>query len=116
MTQSEYLFKLFFSSEPKQILEEVSEYASKEYSLERTLDKMANEWQGVKFEYSEWRDTGTCILKALDETQMLLDDQIVKTQSMRASPFIGPFEERVKVWEKRLKIVQVTYLISSSQI
>ncbi len=39
--------------------------------------------------------------------QALLDDQIVKTQSMRASPYIGPFEERVRVWEARLDLTQV---------
>lgn len=80
-------------------IEEVSEYASKEYSLERTLDKMQGDWSGVRFESMVWRSTGTYILRALDDIQMLLDDQIVKTQSMRASPYIGPFEERVGVGE-----------------
>lgn len=36
----------------------------------------------------------------------LLDDQIVKTQAMRASPYIGPFEERVKGWEAQLNKTQ----------
>ena len=89
-----------------QAIEEVSEYASKEYSLERTLDKMQGEWIGVAFEYIDWRETGTQILKGIDDIQMILDDQIVKTQSMRASPYIGPFEDRVRIWEKKLNTVQ----------
>ncbi|KAK3261161.1 hypothetical protein CYMTET_29916, partial [Cymbomonas tetramitiformis] len=88
------------------IIDEVSEHASKEYSLEKTLDKMQGDWSGVMFEYFAFRETGTFILKSLDETQMLLDDQIVKTQSMRSSPYIGPFEERVRLWEKKLVTIQ----------
>ena len=55
-----------------------------------------------------WRSTGTTILRALDDIQMLLDDQIVKTQSMRASPYIGPFEDRVRLWETKLGLTQDT--------
>eukprot|EP00899_Mesostigma_viride_P002516 jgi/Mesvir1/12265/Mv00478-RA.2 len=90
------------------VIEETSEYASKEYALEKALDKMQSEWAGVKFEYVAWRNTGTTILRAMDDIQMLLDDQIVKTQSMRASPFIGPFEDRVRTWEARLNTMQET--------
>lgn len=38
---------------------------------------------------------------------MMLDDQIIKTQSMRASPYIGPFEDRVRLWEVKLNMTQV---------
>ena len=88
------------------VLEKYSEAASKEYSLERALDSMHQNWRGVEFETSPWRDTGSFVLKGTDETQMLLDDQIVKTQSMRSSPYIGPFEDRVKLWEKKLTTIQ----------
>ncbi|EFJ50020.1 dynein heavy chain 6 [Volvox carteri f. nagariensis] len=87
---------------------EVAEYASKEYSLERALDKMQADWAGVVFDTMPWRSTGTTILRALDDVQMLLDDQIVKTQSMRASPYIGPFEDRVRLWEAKLSLTQET--------
>ena len=88
------------------VLEKYSEAASKEYSLERALDAMHQNWRGVAFETSPWRDTGSFVLKGTDDTQMLLDDQIVKTQSMRSSPYIGPFEDRVKLWEKKLTTIQ----------
>lgn len=39
--------------------------------------------------------------------QALLDDQIVKAQSMRASPFIKPLEARANKWEDLLVNLQV---------
>ena len=81
-----------------------------EHSLERTLDKMQGEWVGVSFQSMAWRSTNTSVLRGVDDIQMLLDDQIVKTQSMRASPYIGPFEDRVRLWEAKLNTTQVSYL------
>jgi dynein heavy chain, axonemal len=54
-------------------IEEVSDFASKEYSLERTLDKMAADWSGLAFDYMPWRTTGTFILRALDDVQVGID-------------------------------------------
>lgn len=38
--------------------------------------------------------------------QAILDDQIVKTQSMRASPFIGPLEKEALEWDETLNRLQ----------
>ena len=61
----------------EQFITTLSEQASKEYTFERTLEKMKNEWRDLQFEFSPYKDTGTYVLKGIEETVMLLDDQVM---------------------------------------
>ncbi|CAK8689424.1 unnamed protein product [Clavelina lepadiformis] len=88
--------------------ETISGAASKEFSLEKALARMKEDWEEILFTTLEYRDSGVSILSSLDEIQTVLDDQIVKTQTMRGSPFIKPFEDETKVWEDRLLNIQDT--------
>lgn len=54
-------------------LEEVSEFATKEYTLERTLDSMYGEWKPVLYDLMETKDGESYILRGVDEMQQLLD-------------------------------------------
>ncbi|KAL0984291.1 hypothetical protein UPYG_G00139540 [Umbra pygmaea] len=87
-------------------LEEIGASASKEYSLEKTMEKMKNEWAELRFTFTSYRDTGTSIVSAVDEIQVLLDDHIIKTQTMRGSPFIKPIEDDCRQWEDTLLMMQ----------
>ncbi|CAI6363283.1 unnamed protein product [Macrosiphum euphorbiae] len=87
-------------------LEEISVIATREYSLEQNLRKMKEEWIPIEFECSPYRDTGVSILTALDDIQVMLDDHILKAQTMHGSVYIKPFEEEMDIWEKKLILMQ----------
>lgn len=87
-------------------IEETCVSASKEYSLQIALDKMEKEWENMIFDTKEYRTSGTRILCGIDEIQMLLDDQIVKTQAMKGSRYIKPFLEQCTKWEETLVSMQ----------
>lgn len=45
-----------------QAIEEISENASREWSIEKALDKMHADWAELTFELAEWKATGTATL------------------------------------------------------
>ena len=63
---------------------------------------MQKDWEVVHFTFTQYKDTDLSILAAPDDVQVLIDDHVVKTATMRGSPFIGPIETEVKEWELRL--------------
>uniref|UniRef100_A0AAY4CQS0 Dynein axonemal heavy chain 12 n=1 Tax=Denticeps clupeoides TaxID=299321 RepID=A0AAY4CQS0_9TELE len=89
-----------------QQFESISAAASKEFSLEKAMQVMLESWDTVSFHHNPYRESGVSILTAVDEIHLMLDDQIVKTQTMRGSPFIKPFEAEIKAWEERLISIQ----------
>ncbi|XP_036755222.2 dynein axonemal heavy chain 3 isoform X5 [Manis pentadactyla] len=87
-------------------LEPINAAASKEYSLEKNLEKMKLDWVNMTFNFMKYRDTDTSILCTVDDIQLLLDDHVIKTQTMCGSPFIKPIEAECWKWEEKLVRVQ----------
>ena len=73
------------------IVTKISETAGKEYTIETSLDKMENAWKDVHLNIESYRETGTFILKGVDEYIALLDEHATMTQAMNFSNFKGPF-------------------------
>jgi len=89
-------------------ISEISESAAKEYQIESGLEAMIKEWEPVVMEFKPWGSTGTYIVAggSIDEVQTLLDDHVIKTQTMKGSPFAVEFRDRLEDWEKYLTGVQ----------
>jgi len=51
--------------------------------------------------------TGVSILSGVEDVQQMLDDHILKAQTMHSSAYIKPFEEEMKDWEDKLISMQV---------
>lgn len=67
------------------------------------LNEMETIWQGINFNLMPYKST--FLIKNYDDIQQILDEHIVNTQSMQFSPFKKPFEERIIVWNNKLKIM-----------
>lgn len=59
-------------NEHVQRITEVSDTASREWSIEKALQKMQEDWEGLAFELAPWKETGTFILKGgpVEEAQV----------------------------------------------
>jgi dynein heavy chain len=62
-------------------MEEISENASKEFTLENALTKMKKEWDSVKLVVINYKGRGVLILQgqSVEEIQTLLDDHVIKS-------------------------------------
>ncbi|XP_078276213.1 dynein axonemal heavy chain 3-like [Rhinoraja longicauda] len=89
-------------------LSHISSQASKEYTLEKALSKMRKDWEEVDFTFVRYKDTSIDILAAFDDIQVLLEDHIVKTTTMKGSPFILPFKDEISAWESKLWLMHNT--------
>lgn len=87
-------------------IQEIGTFAEKEYSLQKNLNAMIAEWEKMEFQCVPYRESGTYLVRSTDDIVTLLDDHLVKTQTMRGSPYIKSIEKDCKAWEKKLQYSQ----------
>ena len=87
-------------------LEAISIAATREHALELMLQDMKNEWQQVNFRTLSYRETECKILDSVEEIKTHLDDHLLKTQTMRGSPYFKAFEGKLGEQTSTLKGVE----------
>ncbi len=76
--------------------------AEKKFSLAKKLKQMKEEMKAFTLTLFPYKGK-TFVLKAYDEVNARLDDQIVTTQAMLGSQFMkGKLRNETKVWEVKL--------------
>ena len=83
-------------------IEEITMKAEKKFSLSKKLKTMKEEMK--LFTLTQFPYKGkTYVLKAYDDVNAKLDDQIVSTQAMLGSQFMkGKLRNETKLWETKL--------------
>jgi len=96
--------KIFIQDEPanRAFLEEIADTATKEFSNEKTLATMKKDWEPIEFVTKEMRSTYILEGENIELIQQTLDDHMIKTQTMKGSPFAKVFIDEIIQWEKLL--------------
>eukprot|EP00963_Diacronema_lutheri_P008805 scaffold776_cov347-Pavlova_lutheri.AAC.3 len=100
----EKLIQAGFMRLEDQILD-ICSTALKEFAIEQALDRMVCEWDDILLTVVKYRESGTFVIKVEDSITQQLDDHIVMTQAMGFSPYKGPFEAKIQLWERKLALI-----------
>ncbi|PHJ26108.1 dynein heavy chain axonemal protein, partial [Cystoisospora suis] len=91
------------------VIVETGELAAREYLIEKSLQKMKADWEGVEFNVKEkYKATDTYILRGTDEILALFDEHIMTTQTLQFSAYKKPFEQEIEEWSQTLLLASET--------
>ena len=69
--------------ESLELIQKIGESAAKEYQIENALNKMEKEWENMNLSIHPYRETGTGVIKGVDDINVVLDEQITMTQVIK---------------------------------
>ena len=85
---------------------EISVTATKEKQMFSQFSKMNDAWKLVKFELTDYRDSGVYILQSVQNIWDILDEYIQKIMIISSSPHAKYFRPDALDWKSRLVKVQ----------
>lgn len=90
-----------------QYLEQEADFAFRQYTMFNQMNDMKDAWKPQNFDTVEWKGVSYILTgEAVEQISEKLDEHIIKTQSMRGSPFIEPFKDELFAWEDTLMTTQ----------
>ena len=102
-------------------LQQISDVAFKEWAVEKMLQEMDDSWLPIGLTFNpSFRDTGAAIVKgdSIDIVQEILDEQLVKVQTLHSLPQAQHFKEDVVRQEEFLltteKILELILKVQSA--
>lgn len=98
-TGEESLSTLVTEDGHKDKLEDIADTASKEFSNERILKNMFRDWEPLEFTPSDCKGTYKLGGDSIELIQQTLDDHLIKTQTMKGSPYARYFLDEIIKWE-----------------
>ncbi|CAF1355620.1 unnamed protein product [Rotaria magnacalcarata] len=90
-----------------QLITEISENASKEYSIERMLEKIVQIWNEMTFE-TTMHKANVFKIKAPDEIIQYVEEHTAQISTIKGARYVKPFQREIDYWEK--SIAQISEL------
>ncbi|TSK77047.1 Dynein heavy chain 2, axonemal [Bagarius yarrelli] len=84
---------------------EISAAASKELSIEQSLEGIIKTWEDISLDIAPYKDKGHHRLRGTEEVFQALEDNQVTLSTMKASRFVRAFEKEVDHWERCLSLI-----------
>ena len=92
----------------REIIEEISKRAEKQYNIEKKLNEIVEKMKDLKLDVMAFKNSGTYVLKSLEETQQIMDDQLNILMMIKASPYIKGVINRATQIEIKIVLIQDT--------
>ncbi|XP_018599950.2 dynein heavy chain 2, axonemal [Scleropages formosus] len=86
-------------------ISEISAAASKELSIEQSLEGIVKTWEETVLDIVPYKDKGHYRLRGTEEVFQALEDNQVTLSTMKASRFVRAFDKEVDHWERCLSLV-----------
>ncbi|VDO03701.1 unnamed protein product [Rodentolepis nana] len=89
-------------------INELSEAATKEMTIEKSINKIESIWTEIELDIVPFKDKGHFRLRSTDDLFTMLEDHQIQLSAMKASRFVKSFEREVDKWERALSRITET--------